>query len=336
MKDMQSTNESKQKPLVSVIVPIYNVEQYLRRCIDSVLAQTYTNYELILVDDGSPDACGKICDEYAARNPKIKVIHQKNQGLSAARNNAVPKSNGEYITFIDSDDFVSKDYLQYLVSLIQKYDAQISAGGFVYQYENRELKQPKDETETVFFSPEDALENMNYAKGFGLTAWGKLYERHLIEANPYPIGKLFEDIATTYKIVGGSTGVAYGNKQIYYWLQRSNSIMRSSFNPRQLDGIEAAQKQLDYILDRYPKAVPAAKYRLTSKAVELTGTMFASGGDKKIFKELRSCMKKYAGEVLRNPKTKRSMKIRIFAMQLGYYPAKITFGIHETLKRKIL
>ena len=264
------------------------------------------------------------------------MIHQKNQGLSAARNNAVPKSNGEYITFIDSDDFVSKDYLQYLVSLIQKYDAQISAGGFVYQYENRELKQPKDETETVFFSPEDALENMNYAKGFGLTAWGKLYERHLIEANPYPIGKLFEDIATTYKIVGGSTGVAYGNKQIYYWLQRSNSIMRSSFNPRQLDGIEAAQKQLDYILDRYPKAVPAAKYRLTSKAVELTGTMFASGGDKKIFKELRSCMKKYAGEVLRNPKTKRSMKIRIFAMQLGYYPAKITFGIHETLKRKIL
>ena len=149
MKDMQSTNESKQKPLVSVIVPIYNVEQYLRRCIDSVLAQTYTNYELILVDDGSPDACGKICDEYAARNPKIKVIHQKNQGLSAARNNAVPKSNGEYITFIDSDDFVSKDYLQYLVSLIQKYDAQISAGGFVYQYENRELKQPKDETETT-------------------------------------------------------------------------------------------------------------------------------------------------------------------------------------------
>lgn len=336
MKDIRENEAIVQRPLVSVIVPIYKVEKYLRRCIDSILAQTYNNFELILVDDGSPDNCGKICDEYEAKYPQIKVIHQHNQGLSAARNNAVPKSKGDYITFIDSDDFVTTDYLKYLVLLIQKYDAQISAGSFVYQYEGRNLKQPKGETETMFFSSEDALENMNYAKGFGLTAWGKLYKRSLIEANPYPVGKLFEDIATTYKIVGESTGVAYGNRQIYYWLQRSNSIMRSSFNPRQLDGIEAAEKQLEYVQNRYPKAVPAAKYRLTSKAVELTGTLFASGGDKKMFNKLKSSMKKYAGEVLRNPKTKRSMKIRILAMQLGYYPAKITFGIHEALKKQIL
>lgn len=336
MKNKHCNEGAEQRPLVSVIVPIYKVEPYLRRCIDSVLAQSYTNYELILVDDGSPDNCGIICDEYAEKHPQIKVIHQDNQGLSAARNNAVPKSKGEYITFIDSDDFVTKDYLQYLVSLVQKYDAQISAGSFVYQYDNRELKQPKEETETAFFLPEEALEKMNYAKGVGLTAWGKLYKRSLIEANPYPVGKLFEDIATTYKIVGESTGVAYGNKQIYFWLQRSNSIMRSSFNAKQLDGIEAAKKQLDYVQDKYPKAVPAAKYRLTSKAVELTGTLFASGGDKKIFNELKTCMMEYAGEVLRNPKTKRSMKIRILSIQLGYYPAKIAFGIHETLKKRIL
>ena len=336
MKDVQSSEITAQTPLVSVIVPIYNVEQYLRRCIDSILSQTYNNFELILVDDGSPDNCGKICDEYAKKHPQIKVIHQNNQGLSAARNNAVPKAKGEYITFIDSDDFVTIDYLQYLVSLIQKYDAQISVGGFVYQYESGKLKQPKEETKTSFLSPEDALEIMNYARGFGLTAWGKLYKRPLIEANPYPVGKLYEDIATTYKIVGGSTGVAYGNKQIYYWQQRSNSIMRSNFNPRQLDGIEAAEKQLAYVQDIYPKVVPAAKYRLTAKAVELTGILFASGGDKKIFKELKSYMKKYAGEVLKNPKAKYSMKIRIIAMQLGYYPAKITFGIHESLKKQIL
>ena len=334
---MEDLNDSifNQKPLVSVIVPVYKVEQYLKRCVDSILAQTYNNYEVILVDDGSPDNCGKICDEYSEKYSQINVIHQSNQGLSAARNNAVPESKGEYITFIDSDDYITYDYLEYLVFLIQKYDAQISAGSFVYQYESGPEKERKEETESSFYSPENALENMNYANGFGLTAWGKLYKRSLVEANPYPIGKLFEDIATTYKIVGGSTGVAYGNKQIYYWIQRSNSIMRSSFNMKQLDGIEAAQNQLVYIQEHFPKAEAAAKYRLTSKAVELTGTMFASGGDKKIFKTLRESMRQYATEVLRNPKAKRSMKVRIIAMQLGYYPAKITFGVHESLKKAL-
>ena len=115
---------------VSIIVPVYKVEKYLSKCLNSIVAQTYKNIEVILVDDGSPDNCGKICDNFARTNNYTKVIHQKNQGLSAARNNAIPKSNGDYITFIDSDDYVTPDYVEYLVSLVKKFDnANIGIGG---------------------------------------------------------------------------------------------------------------------------------------------------------------------------------------------------------------
>lgn len=320
------------EPLVSVIVPVYKVEKYLKKCIDSILAQTYTNYELILVDDGSPDHCGQICDEYAEKYEFVTVIHQDNQGLSGARNSAVPKSKGEYITFVDSDDFITEDCISYLVGLARAFNADISVGSHIYQYEGKELKQPREESERDFFSPEEALIRMNYAQGVGLTAWGKLYRRELVEANPYPVGKYYEDLATTYKIVGASNGVAYGNKQIYYWLQRSNSIMHSGFNERQLAGIDATRNQLDYIQKNYPAAEAAAKYRYTAKAVELTDILFSSGGDIKIFRKLKGFMDEYADEVLKDNDAKQSIKIRIRAMKLGYYPAKLAFALHKMLK----
>lgn len=329
-------NKKKQRPLISIIVPVYKVEHYLSRCVESIINQTYRNFELILVDDGSPDNCGKICDEYAEKYDFIRVIHQKNQGLSAARNNAVPSSRGQYITFIDSDDFVTNDYLEYLLSLLNKYNTQISVGGRVYQYDNKPVSAPKEETKSGFCSVEDALITMNYGMKFSVYAWGKLYKRELVEANPYPVGKLYEDIATTYRIVGDSTGVAYGNKEIYYWLQRSNSIMHSGFNDRQFDGIEAAQQQLEYIEKYYPNAIPAAKYRYTAKAVELAGVLFSSGGNRDTFRKLKKYMSKYSDEILKDSFTKRSMYLRIKAMKLGYLPAKIVFYLHDRAKKKLI
>ena len=334
MKRSGQASHTGDVPFVSVIVPVYKVEKYIRKCIDSILAQTYQNYELILVDDGSPDDCGKICDEYAEKYSFISVIHQQNQGLSGARNHGVLESRGDYITFIDSDDFVTEDYLDYLVGLVQSFHADISAGSHVYQYENKEIKQPREETERGFLEPADALTRMNYAKGVGLTAWAKLYKRELVEANPYPIGKYYEDLATTYKIVGSSTGVAYGNKQIYYWQQRPDSIMHSRFDERQLAGLEATKNQLQYIEKHYPAAVPAAKYRCAAKAVELTDILFTSGGDRSVFRKLKAFMNEHAAEVLKDDHAKASIKIRIHAMRLGYYPAKIAFAIHRFLKKK--
>jgi len=177
---------------------------------------------------------------------------------------------------------------------------------------------------------------MNYGINFSVYAWGKLYRRDLVEANPYPVGKLYEDIATTYRIVSDSAGIAYGNKEIYYWLQRSNSIMHSVFNERQLDGIYAAQQQLEYIQEHYPSAVPAAKYRYTAKAVELMGILFLSGGDIKMFEKLKQYMNKYSNEVLKDTHVKRSMQLRIKAIKMGYLPAKIAFNLHYRAKKRLI
>lgn len=325
-----------ENPLVSIIVPVYQVERYLDRCVKSIVAQTYRNLEVILVDDGSPDRCGEMCDRYAEKYANIQVIHQENQGLSVARNHAVPVSKGEYITFVDSDDYITPDYVEYLVRLAQTYHADVSAGGFVYQYENRPQATPRDETKAGFCATEEALSQMNYGKDFSVFAWGKLYKRKLVEAHPYPAGKLYEDVATTYKIVGDSSGIAYGNKQIYYWLQRAGSTTRGGFSEKQLDGLEAVERQLDYIAQNFAAALPAAKYRHTAKAVELMSVCFASGGDKKVFQILKTHMDQYSKEVLKDKAAKKSMKLRIVAAGLGYYPAKVVFRVHEKIKEKMV
>lgn len=322
-----------EKPTISVIVPVYKVEKYLRRCVDSILAQTYADYEVILVDDGSPDQCGAICDEYADRYGNVSVIHQANGGLSAARNNAVPKSRGEYITFIDSDDFVTPDYLDYLMGLTRRYNAEISVGNLIYQYDSKDIKAPAPETKSEFFTPEDALITMNYLHHFGATAWGKLYRRELVEANPYPVGRLYEDLATTYKIVGASKGVAYGNRQIYYWTQRADSIMHSGFNERQMDGIEAAKAQLEYITKNFSKAVPAAKARYAGKIVEIMSLALHAEDSRKAYKRVKSEMKYYR-DVMADPRVKKSQKLRLFGIKCGYLPAKCVFSIHEKLKER--
>ena len=323
-----------ERPMISVIVPVYKVEKYLRRCVDSILAQTYTNYELILVDDGSPDQSGKICDEYAELYSFVRVIHQKNQGLSGARNSAVPVAKGSYVSFIDADDFVTEDYLEYLLQLCLRCGTDISVGGYVYQYDQHEIKMPKEESFSGFLSTEDALSQMNYGKGFSVFAWGKLYKKDLVQRYPYPAGKLYEDLATTYKIIGDTSGVAFGNKQIYYWVQRGGSIMHSGFNRKQLDGIEAAEAQLEYLQAHYPGAEQAARYRCAAKAVELIEVYFKTGKDKDIFCFLRDKMKIYSKGVLRDKKVKGSMKIRIIAALLGYNPARIVFAWHEYLKKR--
>ncbi len=325
-------NQGRQNPLVSIIIPIYMVENYLERCIESILGQTYCNYEMLLVDDGSPDNCGVICDEYAKKYGNIRVLHQKNQGVSAARNNAIMVAQGDYITFIDPDDFVTEDYIQYLMSLIQKYNAEIAIGNHIYQYESTEPKSPKPESQSCFYKTEEALIKMNYIDGFGSVVWGKMYRAELVASNLFPIGKRYEDVATTYRIIGDSTGVAYGNKQIYYWVQRSSSFMHKSFSKSQFDGMEATENQISYIRAKFPAALPAAKYRHTAKAVELASILFSCDGDRESFKKLQSYADEYADEVLKDVNVKESMRIRIRALKMGYLPSKLVYHIHKILK----
>lgn len=216
-----------QNPLVSIIVPIYKVEPYLRRCLDSIVNQTYTNLEIILVDDGSPDGCPQICDEYAAKDDRIVVIHKENGGLSDARNAGLDLCKGGYLTFVDSDDWINLKFIEVLIELIQKEKADLAIGKFEKKYESGQ----KDERKKNNFSVEilnnkQAIEKL-FSKDsvfFGI-ACGKLYARALFEKIRFPFGMLHEDDYTLYKVLYSSKKIIFLDDPLYFYFQRGSSIM---------------------------------------------------------------------------------------------------------------
>lgn len=324
-------------PPVSVIIPVYQVEKYLPRCLGSIAAQTYPNLEVILVDDGSSDSSGELCGQYAREHANVRVLHQPNQGQSVARNAAVPLATGEYIAFVDSDDYVEPDYIEYLVRLLLEHRADISVGGYVYEYEGRPAKKFCRDGASSAITPAEMISRMNYGERCGIVPWGKLYRKELLAAHPYPPGKIYEDLATTCKIVGDARRIAFGDKTIYHWLQRPGSTMNNRFSSRQLDGLEAAQAQLDYTAARFPSALPSAKFRHTAKGVELAKIFLESGdASPAVWKRLRDHVARYGREVLRDPRAKPTLKFRIRAVLLGRIPARLAIGFHDWLKRKIL
>ena len=323
---------------VSVIVPVYKVEKYIRRCVDSIVLQTYKNIEVILVDDGSPDQCGDICDDYANKYSNIKVIHQENRGQAAARNTGVANATGEYIMFVDADDFILPDCIEYLVIIKEKADADVSIGGFKYWYENGDFNLKKNNNyngnDTCILTSDEALIAMNYTKGFGATAWAKLYSKHVIEIHPFPEGQIYEDLAILYKIINDCKNVVYGKKIVYVWVQRAESTMHSTFNQRQMAGIEATLAQIRFFSEKNPLVVHSAKVRHMAKIAELMSIALISDNSREWYKTLKSHMYFY-NEVMNDSNVNKSLKIRLFSIKCGYLQAKIIFTIHERCKRFI-
>jgi len=222
-------------PLISVIVPVYNVEKYINKCVDSIISQTYNNLEIYLVNDGSPDLCGDICDNYSKSDNRIKVIHKGNGGLSDARNVALDLIHGVYVIFIDSDDFVATDYIETLYELIKTYNAQIAVSLF-YDFKEEEeviIQQFKGKIEC--HSAIKALQIMNYQKQFDNTAWGKLYKTSLFSGIRYPKGLIYEDLPTTYKLFLNAEKIVSIDYKSYYYLIRDTSIEGSEFSEYKLN-----------------------------------------------------------------------------------------------------
>lgn len=233
-------------PTISVIVPVYNVEKYIHRCVDSILSQTFTDFELILVDDGSPDNCGAICEEYAAKDSRVVVIHQKNGGLSAARNAGIDwafaNSDSQWLTFIDSDDWVHPAYLDRLINAADTHGVKISMCG-LYEVSCEE-RMPQG---TVFSAPvcmetEEAYVTQKYS----MTACGKLYVKESFLGIRYPVGKLHEDVATTYKALFRYSHTAVDASQMYYYRQNQDSITHRKWHPGRLDEISGIEEQIAF------------------------------------------------------------------------------------------
>lgn len=250
-----------EKPLISIIVPVYKVEKYLKRCVDSILTQTYQNMEVILVDDGSPDNCGAICDRYKETDNRVVVIHKKNGGLSDARNAAIPLAKGEYISFIDSDDWVSSYYVEHLYEAVAKCDADIGISWFENVFEEKALQSKPEEPLSNYecLTAEECLKKLLYQNGVEVCAWGKLYKTSLIKHLRYPVGKLYEDIPVTYEAVKRSKKIAVIGNVDYYYFQRTDSIQNIAFNVRKMDGIEHCYNMMKAVEADFPKLKNAAE-----------------------------------------------------------------------------
>ena len=249
-------------PLISIIVPVYNVKPYLNQCIDSIIKQTYDNLEIIIVNDGSDDGSDKICDEYKKKDKRIVVYHKQNGGLSDARNFALDKCNGEYITFIDSDDYVEKDYIEYLFYLIGSANAEISITEIKKFIDGQSCEKSigYDKTCEKVLTAENAIRKMLMDDGFGHESCGKLFHRKLWKDIRFP-KLLFEDYATTYYLFSKVEQCVYGKERKYYYRLRPRSIMTSDFNEKQLVLLDIADEVEKYLLPIFPESIQEIKRR---------------------------------------------------------------------------
>lgn len=234
--------------LISVIVPIYNVEKYLSHCINSILNQTVKNLEIILVDDGSLDSSGKICDEFSKKDNRIVVIHKENNGLSSARNAGIEIANGSYLGFVDSDDWLDENMYEILLKLIKDNSADLSCCKF-FKTANGEEKIPPITNEIIeSFNNIEGLNNF-YTDLYTQTvvAWNKLYKRKLFDNVIYPIGKIHEDEGTTYKLFYKANKITYTNRPLYYYRTTPNSITTSKFNKKRLDILDVYDEKIKFM-----------------------------------------------------------------------------------------
>ena len=225
-------------PTISVIVPVYKVEKSIHRCVDSILGQTFRDFELILVDDGSPDNCGAICDEYAAKDSRVVVIHQENGGLSAARNAGIDwafaNSDSQWLTFIDSDDWVHMEYLQRLFDAAREYCVKVSACKLLHTTEFSITQDRLIEKKISVMKPEDffCLDDIEVPR---ISACVKIYSKELFKDIRYPIGLLNEDLYITHRILFQCKSIAFDDNALYYYYARDNSIMHTEWTPKRLD-----------------------------------------------------------------------------------------------------
>lgn len=235
--------------LISIIVPIYNVEEYLPECIESLINQTYKNIEIILVDDGSKDNCGSICDEYAKKDNRIIVIHKENGGLSDARNKGIDISKGEYLTFVDSDDVVSTQFIEKLYKMILENNCEIAICDYI-RFENEIPKDENIQVEVETVSNLEILTRVYDENVKMIVAWNKIYKKELFEQIRYPVGKINEDQFTTYKVIYNANKIAVSNEKMYYYRSNPNSIMGSNFNEKRLQVLEALEERMQFYKDK--------------------------------------------------------------------------------------
>lgn len=251
-------------PLISVIVPVYKVEKYINKCIKSIVEQTYKNIEIILVDDGSPDECPNICDSWALKDNRIKVIHKENGGLSDARNVGLLKATGQFISFVDSDDWIDMHFLEILYSTMIKTGSDIVECGVSKIWSSKEFNEKKSNIDYMNFSKiiknrNDAVYELITDGLFHQHVWNKLYKIKIIDNFLFKKDKYNEDEFWTYHIFSNAKKVTYIDLNMYYYYQRSDSIMGECFSKKRLDVLDAKHERQSYMESNFPDLAITSK-----------------------------------------------------------------------------
>lgn len=313
---------------ISVVLPVYNVKQYIDKCMESVLNQTYSNLEIILVDDGSTDGSSEVCDHYADIDERVKVIHKQNGGLSSARNAGTLEATGDYITYIDSDDYVTPTYVEYLYELIAKYQTPMSLCTHSVLYE--------DGKETVYgaggqevLSSRECLERMLYHDVIDTSAWAKMFCIELARKYMFPEGKLFEDIGNVYNFFIDSEQIACGYDSQYYYIVRKNSIVTGNFNVKKLELLEMTDKMSEEVLTKYPDLCNATLRRRVYARFSTLNQMQDVTDYEMEKKSLISFIKENASTVLNDVKTPKRDKLAILLIKISYNLYRICWKIYK-------
>ena len=305
--------------LISIIVPVYKVEKHLEKCVKSILKQTYTNLEIILVDDGSPDKCGQLCDELAKEDDRIKVYHKENGGLSDARNYGVERANGEYIGFVDSDDYIHESMYEKLYEAIKKSGTLIVECGLTRVYKN--TLRPHYEGEDYFL----ILDKQGYLKEYlenrrlyG-SAWCKLIHRDLAKKIKFPIGKIYEDAFYTLELLNNVDKYTLISGNYYYYYIRENSITTRPFSSKDMDYIEIMEKICNYTLSNFPIYREQLLVRLTFAYISIFNQLIVTDNYKKKneYKILREKLKDIRFKIITNKKAPKNLKIAVLLLSIN-------------------
>lgn len=318
--------------IISVVIPVYNVEAYIEECIKSLMNQTFKQIEMIFIDDGSTDNSGKICDFYAEEDERIKVLHTTNQGLSAARNKGIECANGKYIAFVDSDDYVSSEWLARLYDAITKKQADIAECNFIYKYGSKEINSRKMKESVV--DSKEAMHGLLVPPYLGyVNAWNKLYKSELFQEIRFPEGKIHEDEYTTYKLLYTAKAVVYIDEYLYFYRQREKSIINSSFSEKKMDALEAAKGMQEFFVENDIDMMQESVFHRYTIDLNLLNAMIDSNYDdelwQKVFYDIVSCKK----QIKNNPYLKLGHRISLYFILMGEKPYKLFYKISAGIRK---
>lgn len=318
---------AKKLPLISVIIPVYNVEECLSRCLDSVIKQTYTNLEIIVVDDGATDNSGQICDEYREEDKRIKVIHKLNGGLSDARNVGLDAATGEYISFIDSDDWVSQDYVECLYRIIKKDNYDVAICDFV-RSKDESVVDKKNTEKLITYDNKDAIRNLLYQR-ISSSVCAKLFKRNLWENIRFEVGKLYEDVIPIYLVFQQSKKIIKINKCNYYYFYREGSIVTQKFSIKKMDYVYNCKKVLESVKTSYPEYESAAISRLFWAEIHVLVHMDKPKQYFNEYRMLKEEIKKYRRLVIKDKQNEKKVRSVAYLSIMGDKVLKIVFNIQK-------